>query len=110
MEEVRSIADEFGLILIEDCAQAWGAFSRGEPVGTIGHMGCWSLNDFKHIGCGDGGIVASSDERFASLLQKCGDKACDRSRGARGPDALAPNYRVSEPQPDLPRPGMPWRT
>jgi dTDP-4-amino-4,6-dideoxygalactose transaminase len=98
LRELKALADEHDLVLIEDCAQAWGARYRGTPIGTIGHIGCWSLNDFKHIGCGDGGIVASSDERFGPLLQKFGDKAYDRNGGARMPDVLAPNYRISELQ------------
>lgn len=56
------------------------------------------MNEFKHIGCGDAGIVASSDERFGPLLQKFGDKAYDRVTGSRTPAFLAPNYRISEPQ------------
>jgi len=96
--ELRAICDEHNLVLIEDCAQAWGTMYRDQPIGTVGHIGCWSLNDFKHIGCGDGGIVASNDERFGPLLQKFGDKAYDRSGTARRPETLAPNYRISEPQ------------
>ncbi len=98
LRELRELADEHGLALIEDCAQAWGARYNGHPVGTVGHIGCYSLNDFKHIGCGDGGIVASSDPRFGPLLQKYGDKAYDRVGGTRNPEFLAPNYRISEPQ------------
>ncbi len=98
IRELRKLADERGLVLIEDCAQAWGTRFEGQPVGTFGHIGCYSLNDFKHIGCGDGGIVASSDERFGPLLQKCGDKAYDRVNGTKTPAFLAPNYRISEPQ------------
>src|SRR5690606_5183825 len=56
LSELRQICDEHNLVLIEDCAQAWGAEYDGKPVGTIGDIGCWSLNDFKHIGCGDGGV------------------------------------------------------
>jgi dTDP-4-amino-4,6-dideoxygalactose transaminase len=98
MAGLRSLADQHDLALIEDCAQAWGAEYRGQAVGTLGHIGCWSLNDFKHIGCGDGGIVASSDERFGPLLQKFVDKAYDRITGNRAVELLAPNYRISEPQ------------
>lgn len=98
LHALRDLADEHGLVLIEDCAQAWGAKFDGRPVGTVGHIGCYSLNDFKHIGCGDGGIVATSDERFGPLLQKFGDKAYDRVKGSRSPAFLAPNYRISEPQ------------
>jgi dTDP-4-amino-4,6-dideoxygalactose transaminase len=98
LTELKEICDEHNLILIEDCAQSWGAMHGDKPVGTIGHIGCWSLNDFKHIGCGDGGVVASSDERFGPILQKFGDKSYSRTGGARRPDTLAPNYRISEPQ------------
>lgn len=98
MRELKDICHEHDLVLIEDCAQAWGAEYDGTPVGTIGHIGCWSLNDYKHITCGDGGIVASSDERFGPLLQGFGDKAYDRKGGSRMVEVLAPNYRISEPQ------------
>jgi dTDP-4-amino-4,6-dideoxygalactose transaminase len=99
LDALRVLCDKHGIVLIEDCAQAWGAEYRRKPIGTVGHIGCWSLNDFKHISCGDGGIVASSDERFGPLLQPFGDKCYDRSAtGARTPRTLAPNYRISEPQ------------
>jgi len=95
---LRKLADQHKVVLIEDCAQAWGAKCGGKPVGTIGHIGCYSLNDFKHIGCGDGGIVASSDERYGPKLQKFADKAYDRITGSHEVEVLAPNYRISEPQ------------
>lgn len=98
LDALKALADSHDLILIEDCAQAWGALYRSTPVGTIGHIGCWSLNDFKHIGCGDGGIVASNDARFGPLLQKFGDKDMDRVGEGRGFEFLAPNYRISELQ------------
>jgi len=98
IRELRGLADEHGLVLIEDCAQAWGARFEDQPVGMFGHLACYSLNDFKHIGCGDAGIVGSSDKRFGPLLQKCGDKAYDRVNGTKTPAFLAPNYRISEPQ------------
>ncbi len=98
MEALCAIAKEHGLVLIEDCAQAWGATWQGKPIGTIGDIGCYSLNDFKHIGCGDGGIVASNHPVYGPLLQMAGDKAYDRTAGVRKPESLAPNYRISEPQ------------
>jgi len=98
MGGLKELADRHDLVLIEDCAQAWGATYRGRPVGTIGHIGCYSLNDFKHIGCGDGGIVASSDDRFGPRLQVFADKAYDRLSSRRDVEVLAPNYRISEPQ------------
>lgn len=98
MEALMAIAREHGLLVIEDCAQSWGACHRGKPVGLFGDVACYSLNEFKHISCGDGGIVGTSDERFGPTLTKWGDKHYDRVTGNRNPEALSPNYRMSEPQ------------
>lgn len=97
LEALRAIADRHGLVLIEDCAQAWGARYRGRPVGTIGHIACWSLQNSKHITCGDGGVVASADERFGPRLQKFGDKGFDRVKGGLF-ESFATNYRMTEAQ------------
>jgi perosamine synthetase len=97
MEALRVLSDRHKLILIEDCAQAWGAKYHGRPIGSVGDFACFSLQDSKHVTCGDGGIVASSDKRFGPLLQKFGDKGGDRRKWG-GFDAFATNYRMSEPQ------------
>lgn len=98
MDELMAIAGEHGLAVIEDCAQTWGALSQGRPVGTIGTLGCYSFNDFKHVSCGDGGMVATNDGKIGPSLQKWGDKNYDRVSGTRMPETLAPNYRISEPE------------
>jgi len=97
LDALRALADRHNLVLIEDCAQAWGAKYRGRPIGTVGHIGCFSLQNSKHVTCGDGGVVGSSDERFGPLLQKYGDKGGNRVKWG-GFDAFATNYRMSEPQ------------
>ena len=94
---LTALAREHGLALIEDCAQAWGALWQGRPVGTLGDFGCYSFNDFKHLSCGDGGIVATNRDDLGATLGKWGDKSYDRVRGGRDPEELAPNYRLSEP-------------
>jgi dTDP-4-amino-4,6-dideoxygalactose transaminase len=93
-----ALAREHKIALIEDCAQSWGARHRGTPVGLVGDFGCYSFNDFKHIACGDGGIVATNSEQYGPTLTKWGDKSYDRVTGARSPEELAPNYRMCEPQ------------
>jgi perosamine synthetase len=97
LDALKALADQHKLILIEDCAQAWGARSRSRPIGTVGHFACFSLQDSKHVTCGDGGVVGSGDERFGPLLQKFADKGGDRRKWG-GFDAFATNYRMSEPQ------------
>jgi perosamine synthetase len=98
MAALKAIADKHKLVLIEDCAQAWGARHGEQPIGTIGHFACFSLQQAKHVTCGDGGIVASSDERFGPLLQKYGDKGMDRLKAGGLFDSFATNYRMSELQ------------
>src|SRR5437762_2987268 len=51
-----------GIPLIEDCAQAHACIYRGKRVGSFGVMGCFSLNEFKHISCGDGGVIVTNDD------------------------------------------------
>ncbi|MBL9215702.1 MAG: DegT/DnrJ/EryC1/StrS family aminotransferase [Opitutaceae bacterium] len=92
------LAREHRLAVVEDCAQAWGARWQGRPVGLHGDVACFSLNEHKHVSCGDGGIVATNDARLGPGIAKWGDKFYDRVVGGRDPEELAPNYRISEPQ------------
>lgn len=97
LDALKAIADKHNLVLIEDCAQAWGAKYRGKPIGSIGHIACWSLQNSKHITTGDGGVVASSDETFGPKLQRYGDKGFDRIKGGQF-EFFSTNYRMSETQ------------
>jgi dTDP-4-amino-4,6-dideoxygalactose transaminase len=96
LAELRALADKHKLILIEDCAQAWGAAYRGKPVGNIGHAACFSLQQSKHITCGDGGVVASNDDTIGPRLRRFGDKGTDRGDKTVKRERLATNYRMSE--------------
>src|SRR5881409_2776272 len=51
MDALVALAREHRLVLIEDCAQAWGAQYRGKPVGTFGHIACFSLQNSKQVTC-----------------------------------------------------------
>ena len=61
LKELRAIADEHHLLLIEDCAQAFGASYHGKPIGSIGDVGAFSFNIFKTISAGDGGMVVTDN-------------------------------------------------
>ncbi len=97
LNALKALCEKHKLILIEDCAQAWGAKYRGKPIGTVGDIACFSLQNSKHITCGDGGVVASNDEKFGKLLPRFGDKGGDRNKWGGHP-VFATNYRMSEPQ------------
>jgi len=63
MDEIMIIANEYDLYVIEDCAQAHGAKYKGKPVGSIGHIGCWSFCQDKIMTTGgEGGMVTTNDE------------------------------------------------
>ena len=75
MGAIMDLADAHGIPVIEDCAQAYGASYGGKPVGTIGAIGCFSLQQGKHITAGEGGMVTTNDAALARRLRLFIDKA-----------------------------------
>ncbi len=69
LHELRELADEKGIYLIEDAAQCPLATERGRYAGTIGHIGIFSLNYHKHIHTGEGGLCCTDDENLARRLR-----------------------------------------
>lgn len=96
MEPIVRLARQHDIPVIEDCAQAYLADCGSRPAGTIGDLGCFSLNDWKHISGGDGGMVVTDDDDLAHRASLFADKWYDRSGTERTLDYLAPNYRMSE--------------
>jgi len=68
LNELKAIADRYGIPLVEDCAQAFGATYEGRGVGGIGAAGTFSFNEYKTITCGDGGMIVTDDE---ALYERC---------------------------------------
>lgn len=63
MDPIIQLAEEKGLYVIEDCAQAHGAKYKGKAAGSIGHIGAWSFCQDKIMTTGgEGGIVTTNDE------------------------------------------------
>ena len=98
MDEILSTCAERGIPVIEDCAQSWLARDGKALVGTRGTIGCYSLNGYKHISCGDGGITLTADPELARRMRLFVDKAYDREGGGRNPEFFAMNYRITELQ------------
>ncbi|WP_327582829.1 DegT/DnrJ/EryC1/StrS family aminotransferase [Nonomuraea sp. NBC_00507] len=96
---LRALADEHGLTLIEDCAQAWLTElpGGGRYAGTAGHVGTLSLQQWKHITCGDGGLAITGDDELARRMRLFADKGWDRAAG-RSHESLGLNYRMTELQ------------
>ncbi|NBF14760.1 aminotransferase [Pseudomonas sp. Fl4BN2] len=65
MDPIMALANEHGLKVIEDCAQAHGAHYKGRPVGSIGHVGAWSFCQDKIMTTGgEGGMVTTNDRQL----------------------------------------------
>ncbi len=98
MDEILALAEAHHIPVIEDCAQSHGARYKNRKIGTMGDMGCFSLNAFKHISAGDGGFVITNDEHLHEKLTNYADKYYDRLKRGHKLEHLAPCYRITELQ------------
>ncbi len=98
MEPIMKLAGKHNLYVVEDCAQANGTIYHGKPVGTIGNIGCFSLNESKHLSAGEGGYALTASEKLYQNLHNYMDKYYDRLGTGSRLAALAPNYRMTEMQ------------
>ena len=95
---IKRLAEARGIPVIEDCAQAYLAEQDGRKVGTIGDIGCFSLQQGKHMTTGEGGVVITSNPALARRMRLFSDKAW--GYGDPDPDHyfLALNYRMTDLQ------------
>jgi dTDP-4-amino-4,6-dideoxygalactose transaminase len=101
MGPLRIIADQHNVALIEDCSQAYWAEYKGNLAGTMGDMACFSLQQSKHVTCGEGGLMVTRNREFAQTAALFSDKAWPRGINTLGSGRflfLAQNYRMSELQ------------
>jgi len=71
MDELRQIATNRGLILVEDCAQSFGATSEGRQTGSMGIAGAFSFFPSKNLGgFGDGGLISTNDDAIAAECRR----------------------------------------
>lgn len=96
LDPIKNPCAKYKLLLIEDAAQALGGIYQGKLVGTFGDIGCFSLNDQKHITCGEGGFITVQQESIYFEAHNFHDKYYDRhNRGVRY-HGIGLNYRLSE--------------
>ena len=78
MDPIMDLAQEKGLYVIEDCAQAHGAMYKGRSAGSIGHIGAWSFCQDKIMTTGgEGGMVTTNDEELWSKMWSYKDHGKD---------------------------------
>ena len=99
MGRIMPLLREFGIRLVEDCAQAHGAVSNGQMVGTFGDLACYSFYQTKNMSCGEGGMVITRDEDLAKRCRSltrhglASDSLADYDY-----DKLGYNYSMTELQ------------
>ena len=98
MDAFLELGREFNVPVVEDCAQAYGTVYKGRMAGTMGVISAFSLNHFKHITCGSGGMVITNDDHLRYLASLFLDKCFQREEKIRNPFFLAPNYQMTELQ------------
>jgi dTDP-4-amino-4,6-dideoxygalactose transaminase len=89
MEKVMTLAQQHNLFVVEDAAQAIDSYYTGKdglkhPLGSIGHLGTFSFHETKNIQCGEGGLLAINDERFAARAEILWEKGTNRASFFRG--------------------------
>ena len=108
MDPIMQLAEEKGLYVIEDCAQAHGAMYKGKPAGSIGHIGAWSFCQDKIMTTGgEGGMVTTNDENLWKKMWSYKDhgKNFDSIYNKQHPpgfrwlhDSFGTNWRMMEMQ------------
>lgn len=89
MEKIGALAREKGLYLIEDAAQAVMADYCGKPLGSFGHLSCFSFHETKNIVCGEGGMLVINDAQFVARAEIVQEKGTNRKQFIAG---LADKY------------------
>lgn len=69
LDEIKAIAEEKGLIIIEDAAHALGAEYKGRKIGSLADMTIFSFHPVKHITTGEGGMILTDNEEFYDKLK-----------------------------------------
>lgn len=70
MDRILELARNIGLRVVEDAAHAFGSVHKGEKVGSFGDLICFSFDPIKNITCGEGGAIATNDDKLAQLIYK----------------------------------------
>jgi 8-amino-3,8-dideoxy-alpha-D-manno-octulosonate transaminase len=99
MDKIMKVAVKHNLLVLEDCCQAAGATYKGKKVGSIGNIGAFSLNIFKTINSGDGGLVTTDDSALYEVAFGVHDQGHKPMRfgvevGTR--NVLGLNFRMNE--------------
>lgn len=84
MGKIMELAEKYSLYVVEDAAQAIDSYYKGRPLGSIGHLACFSFHETKNIQSGEGGLLAINDDRFLKRAEIIWEKGTNRAEFFRG--------------------------
>lgn len=96
MDAVMDLAEKFGLMVVEDCAEAHGAEFKGQRVGSFGDFGCFSFYANKVITCGEGGMLVTNNKVLADRARSLRNLAFGTPRFLH--EEVGFNYRLTNLQ------------
>ena len=84
MDAIMALARKYGLLVIEDAAQAISSTYKGRPLGAIGEFGALSFHETKNVISGEGGALLVNDEAYIARAEIIREKGTNRSKFFRG--------------------------
>lgn len=84
MDKILALATQHNIPVIEDAAQAIDSYHRGRPLGSLGALATFSFHETKNVTCGEGGLLAINDKKYATRAEIIREKGTNRSSFFRG--------------------------
>ena len=84
LDNICSLASNYGIPVVEDAAQALRSTFNDRPLGGIGSLGCISFHDTKNIHCGEGGALIVNDSKYVTRAEVIREKGTNRANFLRG--------------------------
>ena len=84
MDSIMNVANQHGIPVVEDAAQAIDSYYKGRPLGSIGTFGTFSFHETKNIIAGEGGLLVINDEKYIQRAEVIREKGTNRSSFFRG--------------------------
>ncbi len=94
IDEIKSICDEWKIVLVEDAAESLGSYYKNKHTGTFGKIGAFSFNGNKIITSGGGGVIITDDEILAKRAKHITTTAKIPHKWEYVHDMVGFNYRL----------------
>lgn len=84
MDKIMTLAEKYGIYVVEDAAQAIDSYYKGKVLGSFGHFSTFSFHETKNIISGEGGMLVVNDEKFFERAEIIREKGTNRTKFFRG--------------------------